>query len=655
MCSPGNLRSYKNSTLFRVVFLWTACITSFGCLSATAQICPPNIDFESGTFSNWTCYTGSVAVAGSTNVITLSPSGGPVPNQHTMYSSAQGLTDYFGGFPVHCPNGSGHSIKLGNNSGGNRAEGISYEFTIPPNQNTYSIVYHYAVVFQDPSHQPYQQPRLEIEATNVTDNQLIYCSSFTFFPNGSPLPGFFLSPVQQDTTSVWCKNWSAVSINLNGKAGKTIKLFFKTADCTFNRHFGYAYIDVDSECSSEFVGATYCADDTTVSVTAPYGYQSYTWYNAGFTQVLGTAQTLNFTPPPPSGTPIAVEVIPYNGYGCPDTFYAIMLDTLKLRPYAGEDALSCNQNLVQLGANPKQGVTYRWSPVAGLSNANIANPRAGPLATTNYVLTVQSMGGGCVSNDTVLVTASVIDTTLTLLGKAAYCITSSDSAVLRVPPTLKITWYKNNNPIAGASGIRYKVTQSGDYYALLENDKGCIISTRPKTILIESPIPGVTYPVQNAVVNIPMPLQARPVGITALWKPTLFLSEPSSFNPDFSGTREQLYTVAITTASGCTAVDTQFVKVFPFINFYVPTAFTPNRDGRNDYLLPVATGIIEFRYFRVFNRWGQLLFELTPGSPGWDGTLKGLPQTTQTVVWMAEGIGADKKRHVQKGTSVLVR
>jgi hypothetical protein len=82
-----------------------------------------------------------------------------------------------------------------------------------------------------------------------------------FYPIWNHTSGFFLSPKSQDTTGVWCKDWSAVSINLDNNAGKTIRLFFKTADCTFTRHFGYAYIDVNSECSSEFVGATYCPDD----------------------------------------------------------------------------------------------------------------------------------------------------------------------------------------------------------------------------------------------------------------------------------------------------------------------------------------------------------------------------------------------------------
>ncbi len=621
-----------------------------------AQNCPPNIDFETGTFDNWTCYTGSVAAVGGQNVFSLSPSGGPVAEQHTMYSANQGnQVDFFGGFPVNCPNGSGHSIRLGNSSGGGRAEGISYEFTIPANQNTFSLVYHYAVVFQDPNHQEFQQPRLVIEATNVTDNEIISCSSFTFFSSGSLLPGFYISPYKQDTTTVWCKNWSAVTMNLNGNAGKTIRLFFKTADCTFNRHFGYAYIDVNSECNSEFVGAAYCKDDAFATITAPYGYQNYTWFSDNFTQVLGTQQSITFTPPPLPGTNIAVEVVPYFGYGCKDTLYAVLVDTLTITSNAGKDITSCNQTPVTIGANPKPGLIYSWNPTNGLSNPNIANPTAAPLITTKYTLTTRNLGGGCANDDEVVVRASIIDTSISLLGKAAYCITSDDSAILIVNPVSQIQWYKDKIPINGATQARFRVTSSGSYYATLNNAEGCLVSTSTKNIVIETPVPGIEYEVKNAVENVPIPLEARNFGTTILWNPTTFLSNAQSFTPIFRGITERLYSITITTAAGCTTVDKQLVKVFKEINIYVPSIFTPNKDGFNDYLKPIPAGIKELKYFKVYNRWGKLLFDLSSNPLGWDGFYKGVPLSLQTVVWVAEGVGFDNKVYRQKGTCILAR
>lgn len=136
-----------------------------------SQGCPPNIDFENGSFNGWTCYTGSVAGVNGENIISLQPSG-PLFGQHEILSALNNgnQRDYYGDFPVVCPNGSGYSVKLGNVIGGAQAEGISYEFTVPSNRNTYSLIYYYAVVFQDPNHQPFQQPRLVLEVTNVTDN-----------------------------------------------------------------------------------------------------------------------------------------------------------------------------------------------------------------------------------------------------------------------------------------------------------------------------------------------------------------------------------------------------------------------------------------------------------------------------------------------------
>ncbi len=624
-------------------------------LTAAAQTCPPNIDFENGTFDGWKCFIGSTAANNGQNVITLYESG-PVQGRHTIYdASVVNPPDQFGGFPVTCPNGSRYSIRLGNDQPGTEAEGLSYEFTIPANQNFYSLIYHYAVVFQDPSHEQYQQPRMEIEITNVTDNVTIDCSSFTFIPNGSNLPGFFQSPNPIDNTPIWCKDWSAVSINLDGNAGKTIRLFFKTADCTFRRHFGYAYIDVNSECSSEFVGANYCPDDTAVNVTAPYGYQSYTWFNSSFTQVLGNQQTIRFFPPPPVGSTIAVEIVPYNGYGCLDTLYANFINTLDIKATAGNDITSCNNNPVQIGANPKSSLVYSWMPAIGLNNPSIANPFASPPATTTYVLTSRNNGGGCVNTDTVVVKTSAFINTVKLKGKLSWCEGYGDSTILLVQPANRIQWFRNNAAIPGADQPEYKVTKTGSYYAILYDKDGCSIATAKQDVLIEKAKTGIIYPVKYAVVDYPLPLESRQFGTTATWSPATHLNNPVSYTPVFNSSTEQFYNIEIKTSSGCITVDGQLVKVVPFVNIYVPTAFTPNNDGLNDLLKPILLGIKKLHYFRVFNRWGQLVFETKDELNGWNGNLKGLLQATQVLVWVAEGTGIDDKVYKRKGTTTLIR
>jgi len=646
-CSENFLR--RKNEFCQLALL--ACLLFAG-IQVIAQ-CPPNIDFENGDFSGWTCYTGFTAAVNGENEINLSASG-PTLDRHTMYSANAGL-DPYGGFPINCPNGSGHSIRLGNDRGGGEAEGISYEFTIPANRNVYSLMYYYAVVFQDPNHQEFQQPRMEVEITNVTDNTLISCSSFTFIPYGSVLPGFFVSTIAgDDGTPIWCKDWSAVTINLNGHAGKTIRLFFKTADCTFRRHFGYAYIDVNSECSDEFVGASYCQDDTAVNVVGPYGYQEYVWRNAAG-QILGKTQTLHLTPPPPTGTSLSLAIVPYSGYGCNDTLYAKMIDTLHVFARAGPDQLSCNKDPIQLGVLPKANFVYSWSPAAGLSNPNISNPIATPDKTTTYILSSKSLGGGCRTSDTVVVTASSVSNNMRLLGKDVFCAGFGDSAVLQVDPSDSIQWYKDNTPLKGAVFDTYKVTQSGSYYAVLISAEGCVLNTKKQPIFIDRARPGITYPIEYAVINLPYRLAARNFGSTVLWNPLSHLDDPTKVSPVFRGNEDQSYSIEIKTNTGCITVDTQLVKVIKGVDIYVPNAFSPNGDGRNEILRPILMGVKDLEYFRIYNRWGQLMFETKTKRDGWDGRLNGSPQPTTVVVWEVQAVGVDGKIYNQKGTSVLVR
>jgi gliding motility-associated-like protein len=628
--------------------------TLFAQFQSIAQ-CPPNIDFESGTFEGWQCYTGYTAAVGTDNQINLTPSPPVEGDRHTMYTSNSGLTDPYGGFPVNCPNGSGHSIRLGNDRGGGEAEGISYEFTIPSNRNVYSLMYYYAVVFQDPNHQIYQQPRMVVEIMNLTDNTLIDCSSFTFIPYGSVLPGFFVSSVSgDDGTPIWCKDWSAVTINLNGHAGKRIRLFFKTADCTFRRHFGYAYIDVNSECSDEFVGASYCADDTAVNVVGPYGYQNYTWRNdAG--QVLGTQQTLYLVPPPPPGTTLSLEIEPYSGYGCKDILYARMVDTLKVFARAGPDRLSCNKEAIQLGGLPKAGFVYSWSPSIGLSEDSISNPLARPDVTTSYVVTSRSLGGGCRTTDTAVITVSSVSDSLSLAGKDIFCAGFGDSAVLRVDPSDNIQWYRDNVPIQGANLDRFRVTQSGSYYAVVVSAEGCKITTKKQPVFIDKARPGITYPLEYAVNNLPYRLAARSFGSSVLWTPADNLDNATNVSPVFKGSEDQLYAIEIRTNTGCITIDTQMVKIIKGVEVYVPNAFTPNGDGLNELLRPTLMGVRDLLYFKIYNRWGQLLFETKTKYAGWDGKINGKPQATGVVVWETQALGVDGKTYTQRGTSVLVR
>jgi gliding motility-associated-like protein len=117
-----------------------------------------------------------------------------------------------------------------------------------------------------------------------------------------------------------------------------------------------------------------------------------------------------------------------------------------------------------------------------------------------------------------------------------------------------------------------------------------------------------------------------------------------------------LYWVTVTDANGCTATDTVVVKSRDcLVGLYVPTAFTPDGNGKNDLLRPLSYGPIKLQYFAVFNRWGQQVFETRTPWTGWDGRLGAQPAPAGVYVWICQYEGADGKPAMQKGTAVLVR
>jgi gliding motility-associated-like protein len=98
------------------------------------------------------------------------------------------------------------------------------------------------------------------------------------------------------------------------------------------------------------------------------------------------------------------------------------------------------------------------------------------------------------------------------------------------------------------------------------------------------------------------------------------------------------------------------VKVFATkAQVFVPTAFTPNGDGRNDQLRPIPVGIQHIEYFHVYNRWGQLVFSTKTAGQGWDGTIGGKIQTTGVFTWAVKAVDIDGKPYFQRGTVTLIR
>jgi gliding motility-associated-like protein len=116
------------------------------------------------------------------------------------------------------------------------------------------------------------------------------------------------------------------------------------------------------------------------------------------------------------------------------------------------------------------------------------------------------------------------------------------------------------------------------------------------------------------------------------------------------------YTVTAVDSMGCRAVDNLLITIFKNgADIFVPTGFTPNADGKNDQLRPLAVGITKNYYFSVYNRWGQQVFLTTEIGKGWDGIFQGKAQASGAYVFLAEGIDYLGQKIIKKGTVVLIR
>jgi gliding motility-associated-like protein len=127
-------------------------------------------------------------------------------------------------------------------------------------------------------------------------------------------------------------------------------------------------------------------------------------------------------------------------------------------------------------------------------------------------------------------------------------------------------------------------------------------------------------------------------------------------NPVVSPATDTWYRVTVTGLNGCKRMDSIQVKTAaPFNgNFYVPNAFTPNSDGKNDCLSVKYAGVTTRLNFSVFTRWGDLVFQATNLSQCWDGKFNGVNASAGVYVYYLEASN-NCGTVTQKGVITLIR
>ena len=185
------------------------------------------------------------------------------------------------------------------------------------------------------------------------------------------------------------------------------------------------------------------------------------------------------------------------------------------------------------------------------------------------------------------------------------------------------------------------------------NSHGCYSDTLTKHITV------YPYPVANAgpdrvmIKGNAITLNATVEGeqVTYTWSPGTYITDVKALNPVVSPVADIVYTLHAQSIYGCSNQDQTLVKVVAGI--YVPNAFSPNGDGKNDdwqipFLDPSFGGDVS-----VFNRWGQVVYHAFATKVSWDGNFNGLPQEPGVYVYLISFKTGDIK--TMKGALTLLR
>ena len=117
-----------------------------------------------------------------------------------------------------------------------------------------------------------------------------------------------------------------------------------------------------------------------------------------------------------------------------------------------------------------------------------------------------------------------------------------------------------------------------------------------------------------------------------------------------------LYWLEVTDSNGCKGRDTILVNPKDCLNgFFIPSAFTPNNDGKNDEFKPMLFGNAVRYDLTIYNRWGQLIFQSTELLKGWNGQLNGKLADTGGYIWICKYQIEGESPKIEKGTVMLIR
>jgi gliding motility-associated-like protein len=342
--------------------------------------------------------------------------------------------------------------------------------------------------------------------------------------------------------------------------------------------------------------------------------------------------------------------------GCRTTINATVAAENNVTANAGNDTTICEGSSIKIAA-VSDGQSFQWTPAAGVTNSTVLQPNVSPASTTTYTLTAKT--GSCITTSKVTVTvnkapvASAGNDTTICLGKDVRLQAATGAAAYSWSPALYLQRSDVPDPLisrppAGKHVFNLRITD-GNGCTSLTPDAVTVTVTEVKIFAGNDTIAATGEAFQLHVADF-----SNTLNNVYNWSPSVGLDNSRSNSPVATLQEDITYRVTVTTPEGCSGDDLIHIKVYKGPEIYVPNAFSPNGDGKNDVLRAIAVGIRTFVRFSIYNRWGEIIFTTTDASKGWNGIVKDKMQSGG-YVWIAEGVDFKGKRIIRRGTVLIIR
>lgn len=302
----------------------------------------------------------------------------------------------------------------------------------------------------------------------------------------------------------------------------------------------------------------------------------------------------------------------------------------------------------------------KWLEGAYLSDSTIAQPLAYIPETERFI--VQTIGRSkCIMRDTLEVYVPDHDYSITP-EDTAFCL--GDEAPFLIHGGHHFKWYEYidgeyvtpisvSNPARGTTFVSPQKTT--DYRIVVSDSVWCYDTISARVEIL--PLPDVKILNEDdTTIKYGQPFKLLAQGARLYnWSPVSSLNNPNISYPIAKPTEDTRYIVGGIAANGCRSFDTLHVRVDKSDNLFVPSAFSPNGDGKNDVFRVSNLSFQKIMEFRVFNRWGQEIFSTSDNARGWDGTWEGVPQEIGTYNYLIRVAYPDGFIETYKGETTLIR